>query len=236
MNKQVLYLVQSIPGDNAPTKHAFAISDLLVKCGFNVHFVLAGIIEPSSNAISSNYDYPFDFPYEVKFGHYQIAKKYYERISSSFSFKAFTRCFDQIQPDLVIYYGIQHKLAKRVLDHCHDFNVPVIVDETDWFTPKFTGDLAAWLVEKSRSKRVAEVDRLLDGVIAISPFFKKHFDSLYSSQGYPKVFYLPPLNRAGDSLSDPCFLEGLKRRTITKFVYAGSPAGGKTHLQSLFRL
>lgn len=81
MNKQVLYLVQSIPGDNAPTKHAFAISDLLVKCGFNVHFVLAGIIEPSSNAISSNYDYPFDFPYEVKFGHHQIAKKYYERIS-----------------------------------------------------------------------------------------------------------------------------------------------------------
>ena len=114
MNKQVLYLVQSIPGDNAPTKHAFAISDLLVKCGFNVHFVLAGIIEPSSNAISSNYDYPFDFPFEVKFGHHQIAKKYYERISSSFSFKAFTRCFDQIQPDLVIYYGIQHKLAKRV--------------------------------------------------------------------------------------------------------------------------
>ena len=74
MNKQVLYLVQSIPGDNAPTKHAFAISDLLVKCGFNVHFVLAGIIEPSSNAISSNYDYPFDFPFEVKFGHHQIAK------------------------------------------------------------------------------------------------------------------------------------------------------------------
>lgn len=131
---------------------------------------------------------------------------------------------------LGFYYGIQHKLAKRVLDHCHDFNVPVIVDETDWFTPKFTGDLAAWLVEKSRSKRVAEVDRLLDGVIAISPFFKKHFDSLYSSQGYPKVFYLPPLNRAGDSLSDPCSLEGLKRRTITKFVYAGSPAGGKDSL------
>lgn len=93
---------------------------------------------------------------------------------------------------MVIYYGIQHKLAKRVLDHCHDFNVPVIVDETDWFTPKFTGDLAAWLVEKSRSKRVAEVDRLLDGVIAISPFFKKHFDSLTPPKDIQRFFIYHP--------------------------------------------
>ena len=114
MNKRVLYLVQAVPGDNAPTKHAFAVSDLLVKCGFSVHFVLAGIIDPSSNAIITNYDYPFDFPNEVKLGHFQIAKKYYERISSSFSFKAFARIFNLLQPDLVIYYGIQHKLAKKV--------------------------------------------------------------------------------------------------------------------------
>ena len=235
MNKRVLYLVQAVPGDNAPTKHAFAVSDLLVKCGFSVHFVLAGIIDPSSNAIITNYDYPFDFPNEVKLGHFQIAKKYYERISSSFSFKAFARIFNLLQPDLVIYYGIQHKLAKKVLDYCHNTNVPVIVDETDWFTPKYKGDLAAWLVEKSRSKRVAEVDKLLDGVIAISPFFKKHFDSICSSQGYPKTFYLPPLNRTGDSLGDPSSI-GMKHRTETKFVYAGSPAGGKDSLTEFISL
>lgn len=229
MNKRVLYLVQSIPGDNAPTKHAFAISDLLVKCGFNVHFVLAGITEPSSDAINTDYDYPFDFPYEVQFKHRQIVKKYYERISSSFSFNAFARYFDQLHPDLVIYYGVQHKLAKKVLDYCHGLDVPVIVDETDWFTPKFKGDFAAWLVEKSRSKRVTEVDEQLDGVIAISPFFKNYFDSICSLQGYPKAFYLPPLNRDGDSLADPSFI-GMKHRTETRFVYAGSPAGGKDSL------
>lgn len=228
VNRKVLYVIQATPGCNAPTKHAFAIADLMKCSGYNVEFLFAGIIDPRNRAIQEKYDYPFEFPEHLKLGHYSILKKYLERATSISSLKAFRESFERVKPDYVVYYGIESRLAAGILQHCQMSHVPVLVDETDWFDARFTGDLAAWMVEKSRSRRVEKVDCLADAVIAISRYFVTHF-TLNKRNPNLKIFFLPPINRYNE-VSDRIDFDLRKARKSTRFFYAGSPAGGKDQL------
>lgn len=223
----ILYVIQSAPRDNAPTKHAFAIADLMRDCGYEVIFLVAGI-EPGSNG-GYCWDYPVTMPNSLKLTKWQLIAKYHERMTSCRAYAAFKDKAKEVSPAAVIYYGIEAELAAKVSTWCRDCDVPVLVDETDWFEPHFRGDIAAWIVERSRSKRVELVDTLADGVIAISPFFRDYFELICKEHGKPQVFFLPPLNRNGDSIAT--IAEGVPhKRTVTRFFYAGSPAGGKDNL------
>ena len=230
--KKVLYLIQSAPRDNAPTKHAFAIADLMCDCGFEVEFLVAGI-EPEVRD-ANGWDFPVTIPESLRLSKWQLVAKYHERLTSCRAYAAFEAKAREVNPSAVVYYGISAELAAKVSAWCQSRGVPVLVDETDWFEPHFGGDIAAWIVEKSRSRRVELVDGLADGVIAISPFFRDYFERICKERGNPRVFFLPPLNRSGDSIAT---IAGgaSQRRTETKFFYAGSPAGGKDNLACFIR-
>ena len=130
----------------------------------------------------------------------------------------------RVNPAVVIYYAIQNRLAKAIERVCRSAGVPVLVAETDWFETHFDGDRAKWIVSKSRERRVTDADESVEGVLAISPFFKEHFEELKKAQGAPRVMFLPPLNRSGDALDEVPPLEFSKRKA-TRFFFAGSPAG-----------
>lgn len=223
-SNRILYVVQGIPGSNAPTKHAFAIADLLSMCGYESHFMVAGIADPKLPALVEEFDYPVEFPKGLTLSGRQLAAKYAERLVSRVSIPAFKEAMARVNPAVVIYYAIQNRLAKAIERVCRSAGVPVLVDETDWFETHFDGDLAKWIVAKSRERRVADADESVDGVLAISPFFKEHFEELKKAQGAPRVMFLPPLNRSGDALDEVPPLEFAKRKS-TRFFYAGSPAG-----------
>lgn len=230
--RKILYLIQSAPRDNAQTKHAFAIADLMCDCGFEVEFLAAGI-EPGVKEVH-DWEYSVTIPDSLKLTKWQLVAKYHERMTSRRAYAAFEAKAREADPSAVVYYGISAELAAKVSAWCQSRGVPVLVDETDWFEPRFGGDIAAWIVEKSRSRRVELVDVLADGVIAISPFFRDYFERIREKRGNPQVFFLPPLNRNGDSIAT--IAEGpSQRRTETKFFYAGSPAGGKDNLACFIR-
>lgn len=223
-NQRILYVLQGIPGSNAPTKHVFAIADLLVSCGYEPHFVVAGIVDPKLPALRECFDYPVEFPRGLTLGHGQLVVKYAERLTSCASVPAFKEAMARIEPSIVIYHGIQNLLAKAIEEECHSVHVPVIVDETDWFEAHFEGDLAAWIVARSRERRVSDADGAADGILAISPFFKQYFEDMERREGAPRVMFLPPLNREGETLDE--VREPVKgKRKVTRFFYAGSPAG-----------
>lgn len=221
---RILYVVQGIPGSNAPTKHAFAIADLLFMCGYESHFMVAGIADPSLPALDEEFDYPVEFPRGLTLGGRQLVAKYAERLVSCTSIPAFKEAMIRVKPAVVVYYGVQNRLAKAIERECHSAGVPVLVDETDWFETNFDGDLAKWIVAKSRERRVTDADEAVDGVLAISPFFKEHFEGVKKAQHTPLVMFLPPLNRPGDALDEVPPPEAAKRKS-TRFFYAGSPTG-----------
>lgn len=222
--KRILYVVQGIPGSNAPTKHAFAIADLMVMCGYEPYFMVAGIADPLLPALKESFDYPVDFPRGLCLGRRQLVLKYAERLTSRTSILAFKEAMERIRPMAVVYYGIQNGLAGAIVKQCRNAGIPVLVDETDWFETRFEGDPAAWIVGKSRERRVQDADEMADGVLAISPFFKQHFAAIEEAKGSPRVMFLPPLNREGDAI-DEVGVPDIAKRTSTRFFYAGSPAG-----------
>lgn len=222
--KTILYVVQGIPGSNAPTKHAFAIADLLVKCGYEPHFMVAGIADPDLPALKERFDYSVEFPKRLTLGRWQLAAKYAERLTSCASIPAFREVMARICPEIVVYYGIQNRLAKAIELECRDAHVPVLVDETDWFETHFDGDIAAWIVARGRELRVRDADEAADGILAISPFFAEHFKGIEKAKGAPRVMFLPPLNRNGEALEEVRASSDSERK-VTRFFYAGSPAG-----------
>lgn len=226
--KTILYVVQSIPGSNAPTKHAFAIADLLVKCGYEPHFMVAGIADPDLPALKERFDYSVEFPKRLTLGRWRLAAKYAERLTSCASISAFREVMARICPEIVVYYGIQNRLAKAIERECRDAHVPVLVDETDWFETRFDGDIAAWIVARGRELRVRDADEAADGVLAISPFFTEHFRGIEKVKGTPRVMFLPPLNREGEALDEVRASIDVERKA-TRFFYAGSPVG-KDHI------
>ncbi len=221
---RILYVIQGIPGSNAPTKHALAIADLLAKCGYKPYFIVAGIADPSLPALKERFDYPIEYPSGLTLGRWQLAAKYAERLTSCASIPAFRDAMARIEPEVVIYYGIQNRLAKSIERECHAAHVPVIVDETDWFEARFDGDIAAWIVAKGRERRVCDADEAADGILAISPFFAEYFRGIEKVKGAPRVMFLPPLNREGEALDEVREPNDVERK-VTRFFYAGSPAG-----------
>lgn len=223
-NERILYVVQGIPGSNAPTKHAFAIADLMTACGYAPYFMVAGIADPGLPALKERFDYPVEFPEVLRLGNRQLVAKYTERLTSFASISAFRDAMTRIQPAAVVYYGIQNNLANAIVGECRAEGVPVLVDETDWFEAHFEGDLASWIVAKSRERRVQDADEAADGILAISPFFKEHFESVEKAKGAPCVMFLPPLNRQGEAIGE-MQIPPVNSRASTRFFYAGSPAG-----------
>lgn len=221
---RILYVIQGIPGSNAPTKHAFAIADLFFMCGYEPHFMVAGIVDPRLPVLNEEFEYPVEFPKGLTLSGSQLAAKYAERLVSYASITAFKVAMTRVKPAVVVYYGVQNRLAKAIERECRSAGIPVLVDETDWFETHFDGDLAKWIVAKSRERRVTDADEAVDGVIAISPFFKEHFERVKKAQRTPHVMFLPPLNRPGDALCEVPLPEAAKRKS-TRFFYAGSPAG-----------
>lgn len=224
LTKSILYVIQSIPGSNAPTKHALAIADLMAKCGYKPYFMVAGIADPSLPSLKKRFGYPIEYPSGLTLGRWQLAAKYAERLTSCASIPAFRDAMARIEPEIVIYYGIQNRLAKYIERECHGAHVPVVVDETDWFETRFDGDIAAWIVARGREHRVRDADEAADGILAISPFFVEHFKDIEKAKGAPRVMFLPPLNRDGEALEEIRAPSDSERK-VTRFFYAGSPSG-----------
>lgn len=186
--------------------------------------MVAGIADPRLPAHGGSFDFPVEFPEGLRLGSRQLIAKYAERLTSCVSIPAFRKAMDRVRPEAVVYYGIENSLAKTIVRDCRAAAVPVLVDETDWFKTHFDGDVASWIVAKSRERRVLDADEMADGIIAISPFFKEHFEAVEKANGSPRVMFLPPLNRRGGSI-DEVTIPVTSRRDSTRFFYAGSPAG-----------
>lgn len=186
--------------------------------------MVAGIAAPGLAAHEEHFDYPVEFPPTLTLSSRQLAVKYVERLTSCVSAAAFKEAMTRIKPAIVVYHGIQNRLAKAIEHECRAEHVPVVVDETDWFETRFKGDVAAWIVGRSRDHRVCDADEAADGILAISPFFKDHFESIQQRKGAPHVMFLPPLDRKGDTL-DEDEIPLYANRKVTRFFYAGSPAG-----------
>ncbi|MBS5500810.1 MAG: glycosyltransferase family 4 protein [Collinsella stercoris] len=228
--KKLLYVVAALPGDNAPTKHALAIAELFSRIGWSCSLLAVGL-----NRVAPDHPEDYDFrgwnvhqPRSLRSGVASVPDKVLEELFSKTSIRSFKDFVAGFHPDAVLYYGIPCRLAREIVTLCAD--IPVLVDETDWFEYHFSFDIRSFLFDKHRSDRVLKVDGLTDGVISISPFFFDYFTDYAVHENVAlKNYHLPPLNPSDEPRVD--FPSKPKERRIeTRFMYAGSIGGRKDRI------
>lgn len=227
----ILYVMASLPGFNAPTKHAFSIAEMMRDVDCNVEILSTAIHRRGEEwkTAAESCSCGLTVPKSLGYFRWQLIGKRLERSHSIFARKAFREAYARTKPDLVVYYGIRAKLAEEVHTLCKRDAVGVVVDETDWFRDSDTS------FERDRNNRFENLDPKSDGIIAISPFLFEHFSMLAGNSGLPRVFFMPPLNPKGEKVHRSSSVGRLQEGT-TRFLYAGSIGGEKDHIKEFIQV
>lgn len=111
----------------------------------------------------------------------------------------------------VILYNDTYALTKRLLRFAPKKGIKLFADVTEWYEPKSRSvSVRERMVPKLVDKRIRVLDKRLNGIISISPYFHQY----YTSNG-AKSLFVPPLM--------PTFYLQPKREGIPTIVYAGNP-------------
>lgn len=216
---RALYVTHFLPDPTAPARRIQAIATLLESCGYEVEVALAGVFPSGAE--------PPDWMGRRVFADGALflpdRRKLLKNLERLTSRRASALCEATIRsskPDLVLVYGVSFEVMTRLMGLRDELGFSLVVDDTDWFDLSFKGDVAGYVMERSKSRRFDLLDPRADGVIAISPYLRDHFESLGT-----RTFFLPSivphLSRMGEEefLRDPS--------DPIRFVYAGSLGAGK---------
>lgn len=121
--------------------------------------------------------------------------------------------------DIIILYNDVYGLTKRLIPYCRKTGITLLADVTEWYEKKKCGTLAEKMVVNLTDKRIRKLDRNLDGIFSISPYFKEYYEKLGV-----KTILVPPLMDIEEDNGD--FVREKDENNEIKFVYAGS-LGGK---------
>lgn len=117
------------------------------------------------------------------------------------------------KPDTVIIYNEKERMTKKIISFCHPLGITVGADVTEWYEISRS---KKWnrIVAKNVDHRIKKMDKELDYIISISPYFTAYYKSI----GCQNVIEIPPIMDCVKSeiVSTP--------HRIRHLVYAGTPA------------
>lgn len=124
--------------------------------------------------------------------------------------------------DIVILYGCRGE--DKFIEFCHSRNIAVLMDAVDWFEVNDKTDFLSKIYFKYYVERCrTQIDKKLDGVIAISSFLNNY----YSKKMGVKTIWIPPVFEITQKVIKRQPMVGIK----IKLVYAGSPGRGKDSIK-----
>lgn len=209
----ILYVIRHVPSSDAPTLRCASVIRVLRNCGLSVDLMttFAAPVDVVSSGLSLGEDH-FFFPCELSAS--QKVSRFFEMALGIRASMWIARYIEEHRPKVVLFYGGTSTLVARVYKHAKQYNVRVIVDETDWFEPRSDMNAYSRVYYTLDNRRLRHVDAGLDGIIAISPFFYDYFSRTNSN-----VLFFPP---CVESLPSYHISQHHYNRRSVSFVYAGS--------------
>lgn len=232
--KRALYIARAGLPIDATGLRIFSIGSLLEKMDYRIHYIcdrrVDAAVENSGYETVQDDDEGFLLAHdEIHFrignkvysylpsfvkGKWNALKEIVEICTASRSFKRVKKICRFEQPDLIILYNDAGGLTKKLIPFCKKQNIKLLADVTEWYEKRRSASVAERLVISFTDRRIRFVDKKLDGVIAISPFFHDY----YNNQGV-KCILIPPLMEIDDRKIE----RDDNPKNLIRFVYAGSP-------------
>lgn len=217
-----------------------AIGALLKKAGYHIHYICERRVDHQVTNSSFHKLTPMEIA-QYPDAYLNITEEHYEESGSIYSYlpshhnnkmdsikdtvEIYTasRAFRRVQafcekenPDIIILYNDIYGLTKKLIPYCRKKKILLLADVTEWYEKRKKAPIAERMIVYLTDKRIRTIDRKLDGVISISPFF----DEYYSSIGVKSIL-IPPLMRIQ---KEEFHLEkNFEQNQMIRFVYAGSP-------------
>ena len=212
--KKILYFTRHFPCDDAPTQRIEAVSRLFEKSGYNVEIAIS---QPycKSDKLNDWNGRMLHLSKDLCFQENQKVKRNIERLSS-INLNTFAETLiEKVKPDVVLLYGGGFKFAYKLLFLRKKYNFVLMADETDWFEPELSSNIVQYFITCSANKRIKDLDKNFDAVIATSPFFRSYF-----SERATPAFFLPSVFPATQVVN----IEDQKwaNSPVIEFVYAGN--------------
>lgn len=216
---KALYITHFLPEPTAPARRIQAIMGLMESCGYDVEVALVGVF-PEESASSDWMGHRIYLDKRLFLPSWRKLSKNLERLTSRRAVAFCSETVRSARPDLIVAYGISYEVMSALMMLRAQCGFSIIVDDTDWFDPVFSRDVASYVMARSQMRRFNQLDSRADGIIAISPYLRNHFEGLGANAFFlPSVVpRMPPLDESG--------LVGSKGEPI-RFVYAGSLGAGK---------
>ena len=234
--KTALYIARAGLPIDAPGIRIEQIGNLLEQLEYRVHYLAETRIDEriQNSGYSIVNPQPTTAWLDPDELHYQIGQKVYsylpafsgkkldtarELLEIVFAGRAFRRVVkycEKEQPSLIILYNDVYGLTKRLIPYCKKHRIDLIGDVTEWYAYNNT-TIGEWLVSRLTNLRIRKLDRYLDAVLAISPFFSDYYRDL----GVRQV-WIPPLMELDDNLSIQKY-DHPETPGAVNLVYAGSP-------------
>lgn len=125
----------------------------------------------------------------------------------------------------VVCYNYPALALWKVIRHCRRLCLKCICDCTEWYETPGSPSVFAMVKRMDTFARMAIVQKKADGVICISTFLQRYYES------YTRVVLVPPLV----DLGEPKWLRRARpsENSSCVFVYAGSPGARKDRLDTV---
>lgn len=231
-SQTVLYISRAGLPIDATGLRLQSVGELLEHNGYTVHYVcdrrVEGCEAENGYAPIECRSEVFD-PREVHFeanqklysylpafsgGKLRAAFEILELLTAQRIFRRIKRYCEKERPKCIIVYNATYMLEKRLLSFCKQKHIPLYGDATEWYEYRPKARFAERYIVWSNDRRIRLLDSQLQGIIAISPYFRQYYEEM----GLRTIF-IPPLMEV--LAENELILK--KAGEPIRFVYAGSP-------------
>ena len=206
---KVLYIGWFGLPETAAGIRVFQIAKLLRELGNNVAFLCL-----SQPGLKENQEIQYDgFKYIRKRQFESRVKNVVNIFCGVYDLKVIKEIIEIEKPDTVIVYNDKERLTSQIVSFCHKRGISVGADVTEWYEISRS---RKWdrIVAKNVDYRIRKMDKKLDYIISISPYFTAYYKSI----GCKNVIEIPPIMDCIETAINPTV------RRVRHVVYAGSPA------------
>ena len=204
---KVLYIGWFGLPETAAGIRVFQIAKLLRELGNNVAFLCL-----SQPGLKENQEIQYDgFKYIRKRQFESRVKNVVNIFCGVYDLKVIKEIIEIEKP--VIVYNDKERLTSQIVSFCHKRGISVGADVTEWYEISRS---RKWdrIVAKNVDYRIRKMDKKLDYIISISPYFTAYYKSI----GCKNVIEIPPIMDCIETAINPTV------RRVRHVVYAGSPA------------
>lgn len=191
--RRILYVGRTGIPVSASGIRIYNIAKVLRKIGYDVN-IICDRPDHVSGEVIKKFD-GFSYYYNSCSGQNKVLQSInniYELLSARKIYYRVKGFCEEKKPYAIILYNDVYSLTKRLTKYCKKNDIKLIADVTEWYEKRNSRYIGDKIVPYLTDKRIKTLDRKVNNIISISPYFHRYYLSLGCNSIFvPPIFEVP---------------------------------------------